>query len=372
MSGVHAGDGRLRGGVRVEVVAPAALTDRDLTAWRLLRARSGAPASPFMEPEFTRAMGRVSPAARVAVLRRGEEPVGYFPHERGPLGRGRAIGIGVSDCQGAILAPGLGITARELLTASSLTTWRFDHLEAGQDLFAPAAAESFDSPVLDLREGYEAYERALRASSPAFLRTTRAKERRLERQRGEVRFVHDERDPAALRTLMEWKSAQYRRTGRGDRFAKGWINELARLLHGSTAPGCSGVLSVLYAADRPVAAHFGLRSRTVLAYWFPAYDPEFARYSPGLILLLRMARASAAAGTHLLDLGRGPARYKESLSTGRLTVQEGSATRPGVGAALHWAGREPARRVHRFVRDRPRLAGYARRTLNHIGRLRAG
>ncbi|MFF8958996.1 GNAT family N-acetyltransferase [Streptomyces sp. NPDC014894] len=356
--------------MRIRVITPAELDEGDLEAWRRLRARTEAPASPFMAPEFTLTAGRVRPAARVAVLHRGAEPVGYFPYEQGPLGRGRAIALGVSDCQGAVLAPGLGITAAELLRACSLSSWRFDSLEAGQTLFEPAAAETFDSPVIDLGAGYEAYEKTLRAESASFLRTTRAKERRLGRQQGEVRFVLDERDPAALRTLMAWKSAQYRRTGRSDRFAKEWISTLVRLLHETRAPGCSGALSVLYVADRPVAAHFGLRSRTVLSYWFPAYDPAFGRYSPGLILLLRMAEAAAATGAELLDLGRGAARYKGSLKTGQLSVHEGAATRPGVGAVLHWAGHEPARRTHRFVRDRPRLAGYARQTLNRLGRLR--
>ncbi|MBF8187479.1 GNAT family N-acetyltransferase [Nonomuraea sp. K274] len=38
------------------------------------------------------------------------------------------------------------------------------------------------------------------------------------------------------------------------------------------------MLDIVYVGDRPVAAHFGLRSDTVLAGWFPAYDTDFARY----------------------------------------------------------------------------------------------
>ncbi|MFI1017596.1 GNAT family N-acetyltransferase [Streptomyces sp. NPDC020965] len=352
------------------MVRPEELAAEEITAWRELRARSGTPASPFMEPEFTLTVGRVRPTTRVAVLSRDGAPAGFFPYERGPLGRGRAIGLGVSDCQGAVLDPGVRITARELLRACSLSAWEFDNLEAGQRLFTPAATGGFDSPVIDIAAGYEAYEQVLRVESPKFLRTTLAKERRLGRQSGATRFVFDERDPAALRTLMEWKSAQYRRTGRRDRFAKEWISTLVRLLHGTRTTGCSGVLSVLYAGDRPVAAHFGLRSRTVLACWFPAYDTEFAKFSPGLILHLRMAEAAAAAGIGMLDMGRGAAEYKDSLKTAALRVHEGAAVRPGAGAVLSWLGREPNRRVHGFVRDRPRLAGYAQRTLNRVGRLR--
>ncbi|MET7713580.1 GNAT family N-acetyltransferase [Streptomyces sp. NPDC005407] len=357
-------------GVRIRVLKPDELGEAEAEAWRELRAKSGAPANPFMEPEFTLAVGRVRPAARVAVLWEDGEPAGFFPYEQGPLGHGRAIGLGVSDSQGAVLRPGLTIAPRELLRACALSAWEFDNLEAGQGVFQPDAAEEFASPVIDVGEGYAAYEEVLRAQSPKFLKTTLAKERKLGRQVGEVRFVFDERDPAALRTLMEWKSAQYRRTGRRDRFAREWISTLVRLLHETRTPGCSGVLSVLYAADRPVAAHFGLRSSTVLSCWFPAYEPEFAKYSPGLILHLRMAESAAAEGIGMLDLGRGAAEYKDALKTGELRVYEGSSVRPGARAALYWLSREPARRAHSFVRGRPRLAEYAQKTLNQIGRLR--
>nr|WP_028797608.1 GNAT family N-acetyltransferase [Streptomyces purpureus] len=357
--------------MRIRVVMPGELSDRETEAWRELRAKSGAPANPFMEPEFTRAVAAVRPRARVAVLWEDGEPVGFFPYERGALGHGRAIGLGVSDCQGVVLRPGLRTSARALLRACALAAWEFDNLEAGQSTFTPLAAEQVASPVIDVGEGYAAYESVLRAQSPKFLRTTLAKERKLARLGGgEVRFVFDERDPHALAILMEWKSAQYRRTGRRDRFAKEWITTLVRRLHELRAPGCSGVLSVLYVGDRPVAAHFGLRSATVLSCWFPAYDPDYAKFSPGLILHLRMAEAAAAAGIGMLDLGRGDAEYKDALKTGELRVYEGSAVRPGIRAGLYWLSREPARRTHSFVRSRPRLAGYGRQALNRIGRIR--
>ncbi len=356
--------------VRIRVVKPEELDEGETESWRELRAKTGAPANPFMEPEFTLAVGRVRPGARVAVLSEDGEPAGFFPYERGPFGHGRAIGLGVSDCQGAVLRAELTVTARELMRACGLSAWEFDNLEAGQSLFAPGAAEEFDSPVIDVGAGFDEYEEGLRARSPKFLKTTLAKERRLARQAGEVRFVFDERDPAVLQRLMAWKSAQYRRTGRRDRFAKDWISALVRLLHETRTSGCSGVLSVLYVADRPVAAHFGLRSRTVLSCWFPAYDPGFAKYSPGLILHLRMAEAAAAEGIGMLDLGRGDAEYKDALRTGELRVAEGSSVRPGAQAALYWLSREPGRRAHSFVRARPRLAAQAQRTLNRLGRLR--
>ncbi|MFG2643759.1 GNAT family N-acetyltransferase [Streptomyces sp. NPDC048370] len=356
----------------MQIVAPGELAAREVEAWRELRGKSGAPENPFMGPEFTQAVAAVRARVRVAVWWEDGEAVGFFPYEKGPFGHGRAVGLGVSDCQGAVLRTGLAPSPRALLRLCGLSAWEFDNLEEGQPAFLGVAGEAFASPVIDVGDGYAAYEDLLRVQSPKFLKTTLAKERRLGRQVGPVRFVFDERDPAALRTLMEWKSAQYRRTGRRDRFAKEWISGLVRHLHALREPGCSGVLSVLYAGERPIAAHFGLRSRTVLSCWFPSYDPEFAKFSPGLVLHLRMAEAAADAGIGVLDLGRGDAEYKDALKTGELTVYEGSVTRPGLRAGLHWLSHEPTRRAHSYIRNRPALAARGRRALNRLARLRGG
>ncbi|WP_280869441.1 GNAT family N-acetyltransferase [Streptomyces sp. MJP52] len=370
----------MSGGRHVRVLRPGQLGVEETGSWRELRATSGAVRNPFMEPEFAVALGRVRPRARVAVIEEGcggkggadgRGIVGFLPFERSAWGNGRALGLGVSDLQGAVLRPGTALDGEELLRACSLSSFTFDNLEDGQALFTGRTADAYPSYVIDVGEGYPAYLEGLRQRSPKFLRTTLAKERRLGRRVGEVRFVFDERDPRALDTLMAWKSAQYRRTGRRDRFAREWISRLVRLLAATRAQECAGVLSVLYAADRPVAAHFGLRSSTVLACWFPSYETELAKYSPGLVLHLRMAEAAARAGIGLLDMGRGAAEYKEALKTGELRVHEGTLIRPGVGAALHWLGREPARRAQGFVRRRPRLASLAARSLEAAGRLRS-
>ncbi len=356
---------------RIDVIHPADMSPTDIELWGELRARTAAVANPFMSSEFCQAVGRVRPGARVAVVRQDGEPAGFFPFERARWGRGRAIGLGVSDCQGAVLHPDLHVDPHELMRASSLTVWEFNHLESSQDLFLPFATGRFASPVIDLTSGYAHYENLLRTRSRKFLKSTLAQDRRLARQAGPLKFVFDERNPAALRTLMAWKSAQYRRTGRRDRFAQDWIRNLVRNLADTTTPACSGVLSVLYAGDRPVAAHFGMRSRTVLSYWFPAYDRDFATFSPGLVLQLRLIEAAAAAGIEMLDLGRGDAAYKDSLKTRELVVHEGALLRPRPGAALHWLSREPSRALRRFVRERPRLKATAVHTLEALGEIRS-
>ncbi|MDJ1137881.1 GNAT family N-acetyltransferase [Streptomyces iconiensis] len=361
----------------IRVCRPGELSAADRAAWSSLQAKAhlhGSPqlANPFLSPEFTLALGRCHAGVRTAVVRDGDgEPAAFFPYQRGPFGSGRAIGLGLSDCQGVVHRPGFTWDARDLLRVCGLAVWEFDHLVEGQPGFTSGITGSFGSPVIDLEQGFPAYLAQLRARTPRFVRGTLYKERKLGRQVGEVRYVHDERDPEVLRTLMAWKSAQYRRTGRGDRFAHGWIVRLAQHLFHTRSDRFAGQLSVLYAGDRPVAAHFGLRSDRVHTSWFPAYDPDFSRYSPGLVMHLRMAEGAAADGISYVDLGRGQKGYKDQLKTREITVHEGWVTRPHPVALARRAHRAPVRAARNAVLARPRLFTPADRLLKTAGAMRS-
>ncbi|MEU1675965.1 GNAT family N-acetyltransferase [Streptomyces roseifaciens] len=363
--------------MNISVYRPGDLTAADRAAWSALQAAAvedGSPqlANPFLAPEFALAVGRCRAGVRIAVVREDGEPVGFFPYQRTALGVGRAIGLGLSDAQGLVHRTGFQWDARELLHACGLSVWEFDHLVEGQKPFEVSASGAFRSPVMDVEQGFESYLAALRKQSPKFLRATFAKERRLGRDVGDVRYVHDERDPEMLRTLIAWKSAQYRRTGRSDRFARPWIVRLVEQLFHTRTESFAGLLSVLYAGGQPVAAHFGPRSRQVLCCWFPSYDPAFGKFSPGLLLHLHMAEGAAAAGMAYLDLGRGDKAYKDSLKTRELSVWEGWVMRRHPVALGHRARRAPVRALRNTVVSRPELFEPADRLLKRVGRLRQG
>jgi CelD/BcsL family acetyltransferase involved in cellulose biosynthesis len=354
--------------VRIEVVHPHELGPAELAAWRRMQREDPALGSPFLAPEFTQAVGRVRADARVAVLEDGQDLGGFFAFHRVRFGRGLPIGAGLADAQALIHARGMTWDPRELLRACGLAVWEFDHLLAAQVPFAPYHVSAARSPTIDLTAGYEAYLAGRRGASER-VRVALRKARKLARERGEIRFELQARDRRAFGQVLEWKSAQYRRTGRGDRFSRPWIAGLVDALYDQEADGCAGSLSLLWVGDELVAGHFGLRSERVLASWFPAYDTAAASYSPGWLLFLRMAEAGAAGGVQAIDLGKGEEDYKQSLKTGNLALAEGWVSRPSVRALARAAQRAPRRRVTRFVLERPRLRLAARRALREIGRL---
>ncbi|WP_030614110.1 GNAT family N-acetyltransferase [Streptomyces fulvoviolaceus] len=356
----------------ITIHRPEGLSTELRRAWH--RAMDDSPdyANPFLAPEFAAGVGRYRAGARVAVLHEHAEPVGFLPYERNSFGVGRAIGLGLSDAQALVHRPGVTWDTQELLKACGLSVFEFDHLVEEQKPFGRHVTGTFASPVIDLKDGDgdDSYAEWLRGAYPGLAKTTLKKERRLARDLGEMRFVFDERDPRALPTLMRWKSAQYRRTGRMDRFARPWIVDLVNHLYQVREEHFTGVLSVVYAGDRPVAAHFGPRSRTVFAPWFTAYDPELRYYSPGLIMHLRMAQAAGRDGVRLMDLGRGDKEWKDWLKTRELRVGEGFATRPHPVAAAHRLWRRPVRGLRNTVLAHPGLREPADRLLKTVGTLR--
>jgi CelD/BcsL family acetyltransferase involved in cellulose biosynthesis len=355
---------------KVSVLRPHELKPAQVSAWRDLQKSEPWFRNPFLSPDFTIAVGRVRPAARVAVLEEGGDVVAVFPFERGRLGNGRPIGAGLCDYQGLVHAPGFQWKADELLARCGLVTWDFDHVLADQTPFAPYHSTRHYSPVIDLSKGYEAYLRGRVGATNGSAKQILRKQRKLEREVGPLRLEFDVRDRAKLLMVMRWKSAQYQRMRWPDRFAHRSIRALVTDLFQTRTAECSGTLSVLYAGGEPVAGHFGLRSEFVLSSWFPTFDQAFSSYSPGLVLHLRIAAGAAAEGIQQFDLGKGSERYKQALKNGEIPIAEGLAYRRNALAMLRRAQRACNGSLVELVSREPSVHRVAGATLRRLSRLR--
>jgi len=324
---------------------------------------------PFLSPEFAVAVDRFRPDARVAVLADGPEIVGFFPFQRRRLGIGGPIGAGLNNCQGLIHAPAVEWDPRELLRACKVSVWQFDHLVGGQRPFERYAAAMAPSPVIDLADGFAAYQQKLRVKSSKFYRELHSSMRKLTRDAGELRSVVDSRDLAGLRALMGWKSDQYRRNRWIDVFDRPWVVDLVHHTFDTHGDWFGGQLSLLYAGENLVAATFDLRSGHVLAGWFAAYDTRYSRRSPGLIHLFLKAEEAAALGVHVIDLGKGNDPYKQRLKSHDLFVAEGIVTRGPLLAGAHRVRSGATRRAGARIRKHPRLFRATEHLLRRYGRI---
>jgi CelD/BcsL family acetyltransferase involved in cellulose biosynthesis len=205
------------------------------------------------------------------------------------------------------------------MKACKLRSWTFDHVPAEQTMFAYWRTSSSGSLVVDLDEN-------ARCGSTALYSNHRRKKRRLEQDFGRVEAELQTVDPLIFNMCLKWKSEQYRLNGTPDLFARPWARSLIEIIASQCKPEFSGVLSVLRAGGQPVAAHFGMRSGSVWHYWFPAYDPQFRRYSPGILLLLEMIAGAPKIGIKMIDFGKGDSNYKLRLANRKVPLIEGGVT----------------------------------------------
>ena len=321
-------------GTRYHLISASELDTALLNAWRTVRAAQVVFHSPYFCPEFTLAVAAVRPDVRIVVIECDGRPVGFFPHQRSTWGRGRPVGGPLSDYHGVVAAPGADWSVPALMRAARLSVWPFDHLVGEPERFAAYRSASSSSPQIDVREGYAAYVKGRREAGSDYIPKTEGLARKLGREVGELRFTFNDTSEEALAQLLAWKRDQYLRAKTTDVFGGPWTGQLLRNIAATQTPEFAGLCSVLRSGERIVAAHMGMRSRTSLHYWFPAYDPELAKFSTGIILLLRMAEAAAETGLQIVDLGKGDSHYKQRLMTGAADLSEGQVCLPSAWGAV--------------------------------------
>ena len=321
----------------VSLLDPAELTTRHLAAWRNFQHLSPALESPYLTPEFLRIAARVRPGVQVAVAEEGRGIAGFFPFERRRGDIGRPVGGPFSDVQAVLAAPWWDWDPRQFVRAAGLSVYDFTFQRMEQRPFCPFARAKKVSHTIDLSRGFDAYvaecreqARGRAALSSGLPHQTLARARKLARQFGPLRFTMHEPDPAVLRLVLRWKSAQYRRTGLFDAFALRWTTELLERIHATQTETFAGVLSTLSVGDRVVAGHMGMRSASVLHWWFPSYDVACAKFSPGHVLLMEACRHAATHGIRTIELGEANEYYKLLVTNAGVEVGAGFVGLPSL------------------------------------------
>jgi CelD/BcsL family acetyltransferase involved in cellulose biosynthesis len=328
--------------MRVECLPARRLVEADWSAWDDLQSRAPSLSSPYFSSAFCKVVAESSPDLFVACLSDGQGSAGFFPFHRSRWGTGWPLARSLSGYQGIIGREHLAIEVAGLLKCCALKTFDFARLPATQTSFLPFARGTDASHTMDLHGGFDDYAARVGRSS-AILAATARRKRRLEREIGRVRFEQHIDDSAAFRTLTALKATQYRRTGARDPLADPCARAIVEAVFRCRGPALSGVLSVLFVADQVAALLLGLRRRKALHGWFHAYDPRFAKYSPGILLLVELARAAPASGIEVIDLGTGEQAYKTRLATGAVNVVWGRVERPSLVAVWRAARRNLGR-----------------------------
>lgn len=341
-----------------ETLHPSDLTDADAAAWRRLAAAEPAFASPLLGPDFARAVGAVRPDARVAVLKRDGQSAGFLPFHRRPGGFARPIGAPLSDYQALVARRDTPVDGMDALAALGIAAFRFNGLVDPNGAFGTVDTGAKPAWIVDLKgRGAEDYLEAVRASSPKRFKNFRRLGSKMDRELGEARIVAPDHSQTAFDSLIAWKRAQFHRTGGHDVLRPDWTRELLQSLFETREGDFRGLMISLYAGDRLVAGHFGVRLGGVYHPWIASVDPELPVYSPGQVFLWRAIAAMPQLGLTRYDLGPSHDHYKRHYALDSLNVGEGLAAAPTA------AGRAAGARENAWL-----LAGGQRGTV--VGRLR--
>lgn len=325
--------------VSYRVISASELDAGLIENWHTIQSRNPVFASPYFRPEFTQLVGNVRNDVRIAIIENNGRIAGFFPFQRSRLGAGTPVAGPLSDYHGVIAPPDAAWNIHPLMQAAKLSTWNFNHLVDATGRFEPHVVSRTSSPQIDLSAGYEQYAQARREAGSDYIKKTEGLARKLGRDVGEVQFSLHEAGDAPINQLIQWKSAQYRSSKLPDAFSVRWTGDLLRRISRTQAASFAGVCSVLRVNEKIIAVHLGMRSASVLHYWFPVYDPAFAKFSAGIILLLRMAEALAGTGVKIIDLGQGISQYKQRLMTNEVAMSTGCVELPSLLAAARRAQR---------------------------------
>lgn len=360
-------------GVEVESRAVAELSPAERALWAQFRAANPALYSPYFDLRYIEAAARVAPGAAVAVIRRHREVAAFLPFQR----RGgllQPLAAPLTDYHGLIAPAGAEIDLRQVVEQLGARRFRFNGLMDGA-ADGGEGAVSRPAMIADLSEGYDAYLEGRKAAGQwSAVRDKQRCLRQLTKAHGRATLTWS-RDPEVLRTLMDGKRDQMRRTGQHDVFSTPWTRELLEALLAIEAPDFGLRVAALEVDGRQIAAEVGLLSGETYHFWFPIYDRDFARFSPGALLSFETLKALAEQGVRHADFGPGAESYKKLFADPgpevlegdihidpliaqiRRLVQETSAVHPPIGRRLASAYERIERRLDRIAACEPTLEG---------------
>jgi CelD/BcsL family acetyltransferase involved in cellulose biosynthesis len=244
-----------------------------------------------------------------------------------------------------------------------------------------------EAPVLDLSAGWDAVYRERTSSKRRNLHRRR---RRQLQELGELTFAVARRPDelaGALEEAFRLHEARWRDRPEASGFAMPAGRRFHRAALAALAPAGVARIALLRVGGRAVACNYFFVLGDRMYFHELAFDPEFARWSPGQVTTLDTLAAAAAEGVTRVEFLGGAERYKLELADRLEPLYQGlglaSGPRGRAAVAVRtaaWQGRQrlkrtpvrrlyyeglgPARRIARAASS----ATSSRRGINAAGR----
>jgi CelD/BcsL family acetyltransferase involved in cellulose biosynthesis len=326
------------------------LEARELNAWTNLLGAETLSAGLFMHPEFCAAAHEILGPVDVVVIEDQGRVVGLLPlnraHGMHGLMRGYTqVAQDISDGFSFLVEDGYLDMVGAALAKAGVWSGFYTHFATGRRIPDVKIGPTTKTYILRRQNDDRDMWVQLKDRSQRFWSDTERCARRLNDLPGGYKFHWQSPSPERdLNILINLKLDQYTRTGMsGSALFRDSTQKFLKTLALKNMYGYSAPLSVLYCGDKLVAAHLGLLGGERLHYWFPAYEPAYAKYSPGKVLLSKVMKHCGALGVEVIDFGEGHADYKEAAATETYELAK-VVVAPGVRGALsmlplRWAWR---------------------------------
>jgi CelD/BcsL family acetyltransferase involved in cellulose biosynthesis len=368
--------------IRVRLIRTATALERLGPAWDRLHAAASV-ASVFNGWSWLATWWRLYGQGRelhVMVATRGEAVVGILPlyidtatHFGLRVRLLRLLGDGGDshpDDLGPLLAPGQEAQVAQTLAAAMLDLPVFDVAELN-DIDSRSAFPAAVAAVAghaQLRCAVQPCQRIAYLRLPpdwdAFLAGLSANRRsQLRRKRAKLAAAYPTRffiwdDAGRLAEAVQHLAALHRKRWRdvSESFASREYLELHLSGMRAALPRDELRLYCLEIAGELRAMLYAYRLRRRIFVVQAGFDPQYARLSPGAVLLDHALEHAIAEGNEIVDFLRGEHEYKERLASDRRETLRVSAFRPTVGAAAFRARHVVLKRAKAKLRELARTA----------------
>lgn len=188
-------------------------------------------------------------------------------------------------------------------------------------------------------------------------RESSRKQRGLQNTLGALSIILSDTRPEVFDQCINWKSAQYVRTGLRDMFADPSHVRLFRELQRKELL----VVSSISAGGILLAVHFGALADRTFYSWVAAYDPQHSTYSPGALLLEALLAESWRRKDREFNFLIGDQEYKWFYATHNRVI--GPLGSVPLTVRLAKAAKRPIRRA---LSNRPLLLLLARKLMRRL------
>ena len=322
-------------GRQVHVLRFDQLTEHHLKSWQAIRSLRAEFNTPFFSTQFSAAVHRARGDVEVAIVSEDNQIIGFLPFQR-VNNVAHPVGRCFNDAHNLIAEKDAGIDWIWLLEQIDVKAYDFHAMlgSSPQRLGPKNHIGTIASFCATLGDDSQAFLAKI-SKRHKTIRRQPQKTRKMAREIGPVQLEIDCRSTDLLDQTIRWKRDQYNRTNILDFFTPKWTRDL---LSGLFNPEClgelpgnaRGLLSVLRAGENVVAAHYGIIEDDLLHYWFPTYDPKYARYSPGTALFRQIVAAASDHGIRYIDMGYGEQPYKLKQTDTKSEITYGCISRSSM------------------------------------------